>query len=187
MVVIRGTNVTLRPFQERDIPHLLKWGLDPELAQWLEGDYPDTDDGYVEWLQNLKSDRHRKAFAMEWSDGRLIGDIELDHIAWRSGDAELRVRIGEGDFRGRGYGTEAVGLMVGHGFQNLNLRRIYLRVFQFNRRAIASYRKVGFKKEGVLERTTPAGMRVRIVLMRLLRHEFLSGALDSPQGIYVDM
>lgn len=166
---------------------MLKWGRDPDLKRLLEGDYPDTTESYAEWLRELKSDRHRQAFAIELADGSFIGDIELDQIAWRSGDAELRVRIGEECARGRGYGTEAVRLMLTHGFETLNLRRIYLRVFQFNRRAIASYRKVGFKKEGAIMRTTAAGARARIVLMRIFRHEFLSDRVGNEQGIAVEL
>ena len=56
----------------------------------------------------------------------LIGDIELDHIAWRSGEAELRVRIGEPSLRGKGLGTEAVRLMLAYAFERLNLTRVYV-------------------------------------------------------------
>lgn len=187
MAIIVGDNVALRHFTEQDIPALLRWGTDPELNRLLEGDYPSSKDAYVDWLRQLKSDRHRQAFAIQLADGRFIGDIELDHIAWRSGDAELRIRIGEPDCHGRGYGTEALRLLLEYAFENLNLRRIYLRVFQFNRRAIASYRKVGFKKEGALVRTTAGGVPTRVILMRVFHHEFLSASNKTAQGIAVEM
>lgn len=187
VAIIHGQNITLRHLHEEDIPQLLKWNEDRELARLLEGDYPNTSEAYEHWLRDLRSARHRQAYAIELTDGRLIGDIELDHIAWRSGDAELRVRIGEDDARGRGYGTEAVRLMLAHAFGALNLRRVYLRVFQFNRRAIASYRKVGFKMEGAITRRTAQGAQARIILMRIFDHEFLSRMGASGQGIVVDM
>lgn len=184
---IHGAKVSLRPFREDDIPSLLRWAADPELTRLLEGEYPDTREDCLQWLQTVKSDRHRQSFAIVADDGTFIGDVELDHIAWRSGDAELRIRIGEERFRSRGYGTEAVRLILGHAFGTLNLRRVYLRVFHFNRRAIASYRKAGFRREGVITRTTAAGTKARIVLMRILSHEFLSTESTSRQGIAVDM
>lgn len=187
VAVIQGNKVTLRPFHEDDIPHLLRWAADPELNRLLEGDYPDTKEGCLQWLQALKSDRHRQSFAVDAREGAFIGDVELDHIAWRSGDAELRIRIGDEAYRNKGYGTEAVKLILGHAFGTLNLRRVYLRVFQFNRRAIASYLKAGFRREGVITRTNAAGVEAGILLMRILSHEFLSAAGTPLQGIVVDM
>lgn len=184
---LHGKNVTLRHLTEEDFPQLLAWSHDPELAHLMEGDYPQQLNEYAQWLQSIKGDRHRQTFGIAATDGELIGDIELDHIAWRSGDAELRVRIGAKRIWGHGYGTEAVRLMLEHAFTNLNLQRVYLRVFQFNERAIASYRKAGFKKEGVLVRKTAQGGQARIVLMRILRHEFLSNYVGTEQGIAVDM
>jgi len=101
----------------------------------------------------------------------LIGDVELDHIAWRSGDAELRIRIGEPQWRGRGFGTEAVRLLLAYAFGALRLNRVYLRVLSYNAPAIACYRKAGFKAEGVVTRRVDGDLR-EIVLMRILRDEF---------------
>lgn len=187
MTTVSGKYVTLRQLTEADLPRLHSWSLDEELDYWMEGDYPRQLDEYDEWLQQIRGDRHRQTFGIALPDGELIGDIELDHIAWRSGDAELRVRIGEKQYWGRGYGTEAVKLMLSHGFVTLSLRRIYLRVFQFNKRAMASYKKAGFKKEGTIVRKTSQGDDARIVLMRILQDEFFNKYVGSPQGIAVDM
>lgn len=187
MSTIHGKRVHLRPLREDDFARLQAWSVDPELADLLEGDHPRQIGEYDQWLKNVAKNRHRQTFGIAVSEQLLIGDIELDHIAWRSGDAELRIRIGEKQYWGQGYGTEAIELMLNHAFITLNLRRVYLRVFSSNKRAIASYRKTGFKKEGYIMRKTALGERRRIVLMRLLRDEFLSMYVVSPQGIPVDM
>ena len=163
----------LRPLQAADYPLLVQWGLDPELGRLLEGDYPQSLAECPAWHQKIISDRHRQLFGIQLATGRLIGDIELDHIAWRSGDAELRIRIGEREHWDQGYGTEAVILMLTHAFAALNLKRVYLRVFSFNERAIRCYRKAGFKREGILVRRTADGERREVTLMRILRDEFL--------------
>ena len=57
--------------------------------------------------------------------------------------------IGDKDEWSKGYGTEAARLIIGYGFNTLNLHRIYLRVFAYNKRGQRAYEKLGFVKEGV--------------------------------------
>lgn len=175
-MIIPGERVLLRPIQPDDYPTLVEWGNNPKLAVYLEGDYPRTVQECHAWYQDGKANRHRQCFAIVASDthGRLIGEIELDHIAWRSGDAELRIRIGETDYWDQGLGTDAVGTLVHHAFTRMNLSRVYLRVFSFNARAIRCYEKCGFRKEGRMQRKGPDGRLVTVFLMRLLKEEFLS-------------
>lgn len=171
-MIIRGDKVDLRPVAPADLERLVAWSQDEEVRQYLDGNYPPTLDEAHEWLQRVLSDRHNKRWAILTKAGRLIGDIELDHITWRSGEAELRICIGEMSFWNQGYGTDAVRTAVAHAFRDMGLRCVYLRVFAENARAIRCYTKVGFRKEGRIERRDPEGRRREIYLMRLLRSEF---------------
>jgi len=181
-MIIPGEKVLLRPIQPSDFPQLVSWSNDPELSAYIEGDYPNTLEACPEWYQNGKANRHSQRYAIVIAaDDRLIGDIELDHIAWRSGDAELRIRIGEKEYWDQGYGTDAVMSLAGDAFTRMNLSRIYLRVFSFNERAIRCYEKCGFRKEGRMRREAPDGSRAWVYLMRLLKHEFEVVA-DSSRG-----
>lgn len=171
-MIIRGERVFLRPIQESDFPKLVSWGNDPEVARLLEGDYPRTMGECPEWHRLSQGNRHNQRFAICTSEGVLIGDTELDHIAWRSGDAELRIRIGEKEFWNRGYGTDAVVTLLGHAFASMRLSRVYLRVYHFNKRAIRCYEKCGFRKEGRLSRPGPDGEPASIYLMRITKEEF---------------
>jgi len=182
VTTINGENITLRPIQEEDYPLLVKWGRDPELERLLEGDYPRSLPDVPAWHQKVLSDRHRQLWGIELVQVGLIGDMELDHIAWRSGDAELRIRIGERGYWDRGYGTEAVRLLLAHAFGNLRLRRVYLRVFSFNERAIRCYRKAGFRREGAIVRRAETGERREVYLMRILRDEFLRPGRERAQA-----
>ncbi|MBO8140995.1 MAG: GNAT family N-acetyltransferase [Firmicutes bacterium] len=170
---IAGENVALRPIIPDDYPLLVKWTLDPDVGRFLDGDYPRSLADCPAWHQKIRSDRHRQVFGIELLNGLLIGDIELDHIAWRSGDGELRVRIGEKAQWGKGYGSEAVTLLLAYAFGSLNLRRVYLRVFAANERAVRCYRRVGFRQEGFLVRRTGESDRREVILMRMWRKEFL--------------
>lgn len=78
----------------------------------------------------------------------LIGNISLMHIEHIHRRAELGIFIGEEANRGKGYGTEAIELILSYAFKILNLNNIMLRVFSFNQNAIKSYEKVGFKEFG---------------------------------------
>ena len=77
--------------------------------------------------------------------------------------------------RGKGYGTEALGLLVEYGFQQLNFHSICLHVYSFNERAIRAYKKIGFKEAGRLRECYWADGRWHDrLIMDLLDHEWLS-------------
>jgi RimJ/RimL family protein N-acetyltransferase len=82
-------------------------------------------------------------------DDRLLGDINIDVINnWGSGDSFVGLGIGNRADWGKGYGTDAMKLILRFAFTELNLRRVTLTVFEYNPRAIHSYEKAGFKIEG---------------------------------------
>jgi RimJ/RimL family protein N-acetyltransferase len=83
------------------------------------------------------------------ADDKLIGECELE-VSWNHQSAWVGIGIGEPDYRGKGYGTDAMRVLVGYGFRELGLHRIQLGVFGFNTRAIRSYEKAGFVREQVL-------------------------------------
>ncbi len=172
--MFKGEKVQLRPIMAADFPRMVDWSKDEEVSRYLEGNFPTCLEECPAWLQRAESDRHNQRYAIVvLSDGELIGDIELDHITWRSGDAELRIRIGERNRWDRGYGTDAVNTLLTHAFLHMNLTRVYLRVFGAHHRAIRCYEKAGFRKEGRLMRRTDTGQPREILLMRILKQEFL--------------
>jgi RimJ/RimL family protein N-acetyltransferase len=80
--------------------------------------------------------------------GRLVGHVTLYGASLLTRAASLTVMIGS-EHVGSGYGTDAVRVLTDYGFREMGLNRIELRVFAFNARARAVYRKVGFVEEGV--------------------------------------
>jgi RimJ/RimL family protein N-acetyltransferase len=90
----------------------------------------------------------------------------------RSGTAELGIGIGDRDYWGRGYGREAVSLLVDYGFRMHNLRKIWLTAHGSNERAIRSYLAAGFVEEGRQREQTWSGGRYEdLVLMAIFRDE----------------
>jgi len=90
--------------------------------------------------------------------------------------AELQIRIGDAADRGRGVGSEAVGLLLRFAFDDLNLQRVQLHVFADNAAAIRVYEKAGFVREGVLRQAAHIGGKyVDVVLMGILREDYARG------------
>jgi len=79
----------------------------------------------------------------------IIGDIAIQGIDSMNRNASIRIAISNNGHQGKGYGQEAMKLMLDYGFGILNLHRIELNVFAFNDRATHVYEKLGFVKEGV--------------------------------------
>ena len=100
------------------------------------------------WFQAIGSDPSRILFAVRTlADATLVGTVQLAGIHPVHRSAELIVRIGDEQQRGRGYGTEALRLLVDFAWRDLNLHRVFLHVFADNERAIPVYRNVGFAEE----------------------------------------
>jgi RimJ/RimL family protein N-acetyltransferase len=108
-------------------------------------------------------------------DDLLIGDVGLDGVRWNHGEAFVGIGIGDREYWGKGYGTDAMRLILRYAFGELNLQRVSLNVFEYNPRAIRSYEKLGFIHEGrargVLRRE---GQRYDLVFMGILRDEWLA-------------
>ncbi len=106
-------------------------------------------------------------------DGRKIGEVEIAGFNWTVGNGWVGIGIGERDLWGMGYGTDAMRILLRYAFEELNLKRVTLNVFDVNPRGIASYEKVGFRHEGVIPGgLLIAGKRRDIVYMGILRREW---------------
>ena len=94
-------------------------------------------------------------------------------LEWTNRSAEFGIFIGDKTFWNNGYGCEATRLTLQHGFETLNLNRIYLHVFETNPRAIHVYDKIGFIREGKLRQTTfRNGRYIDTLIMSMLRSEW---------------
>lgn len=106
--------------------------------------------------------------------GRLVGEIGLDGVRWRDGDTFVGISIGSRDDWGKGYGTDAMRIILRYAFDELNLKRVTLNVFAYNPRAIRSYEKAGFKLEGCQrEALHKDGQRYDILYMGILREDWM--------------
>jgi len=166
--------VTLGPLLDSDLPVLFKWINQPEQVHWNSAYRPVSETDHRAWFEAVRKRDDVAIFAIRTVlDNRLIGSCQLRHIDPVHRNAELQIRIGEVDERGRGNGTEAVRQLLRFGFRDLNLRRVYLNVFANNATAIRTYEKAGFQREGLLREAAHIdGRYVDVVVMGILRPEF---------------
>lgn len=155
---LEGDLVVLRPFDVADVDVMARILADPEVLR-LTGSVTSTEE--IHRASPLADDRTREWYASRAQvDGRLdlavvdrasdtvVGEVVLNEFDPSSNSANFRTLMGP-EGRGRGLGTEAARLILGHGFEVIGLHRISLDVFAFNPRARHVYATVGFVVEGV--------------------------------------
>lgn len=147
---IEGESVVLRRHGPGNLPAFRRWYADPEVARLARyQDAPMRLDEIDRFFQVRALGPDSLAMAIHVADtGRLIGSCAFSQMDGDNGSAMYHITIGEKDAWGHGYGTEATALMLDHAFGVLGLHRVALTVFEFNERAIRSYRRCGFQIEG---------------------------------------
>jgi RimJ/RimL family protein N-acetyltransferase len=173
--MIEGKKIRIRAIEKTDIAEIMKWINDPEVKSNLLMRYPVSQYQEERWIETaLSTDNQRnKTFALETKEGVYLGGIGLNRIDWENGNAEVGIVIGKKEYWNKGYGTDAMMAMLDFAFNQMNLHRVYLRVFEFNQRGIRSYEKCGFKREGVLRQDRyRQGQYYNTIMMGILKEEF---------------
>lgn len=170
-----GSQVILRPVEECDLELMMKWRN--SARDYFLDDSLMTIENQESWFRNYLQNSTDKFFIIQTPDGRCVGTVCLYHLDFENRSAEIgRLIIGEKAFLGKGYAFDACRTLISYSFDELNLNRIYLYVFETNQRAISLYEGLGFVREGVLrEAVLRNGKRLNILIMSVLRREFRRG------------
>ena len=177
--MIYGERIRFRAVEREDIPRYVEWFNDPEVTAGLSNYLPMSLADEARWFENLGNRPvAERGFAIEVkTDGgwKHVGSVGFEHIEWTNRAAEFGIVIGDKAYWNEGYGTEATRLMLKHGFETLNLNRIFLRVYETNPRAMRAYEKAGFVKEGIMrDAVYRNGCYINALLMSVLRSEWNS-------------
>jgi RimJ/RimL family protein N-acetyltransferase len=171
--MLQGKLVLLRAFHPDDLDRLTDFRNDLETEVLSGGDPPTPTprESMAELWERRRGHTGDATFVIE-ADGKVIGDAALFGANAVSRTVELGITIGDKDYWGRGYGSEAVQLLVDYAFQSRNIRKVTLSVLGNNPRAIAAYRKAGFVEEGRRQlQEWNDGEYVDLVLMGVFRPE----------------
>jgi RimJ/RimL family protein N-acetyltransferase len=167
-----GKKCYLSPIDINDVEKFTEWLNDLEITKYLIL-YPqiisiENEKGYLEKL----SKEHIYSI-IDIDNNELIGNCGYGDIDHLNQTAEVGIFIGNKKYWNKGYGTEALSLLLDYGFKALNLHNISLRVYSFNERARKSYEKTGFKIIGKKREALLRGEeRYDIILMDILYDEF---------------
>jgi len=156
-----------------------RWGRDSEFIRLLDNDPARLVSVKTakEWFEkDLEKEALEEAFFIiqPLESDQSIGFVGLGGIAWNHGEAWVGIGLGEREYWGKGYGTDAMRVILRYAFTELNLHRVTLGVFGYNPRAIRSYEKAGFIHEGRLRgQMLRDGKRWDMVQMGILREEWI--------------
>ncbi|MEK7528699.1 MAG: GNAT family N-acetyltransferase [Patescibacteria group bacterium] len=148
-----GSKIALRPLTLRDLPNCWKWIRDREVTRYMSGaQFPKTYVGEVKWFKNMKKKKDELLFAMlDKKSGQHIGTFGIHSISQYNKKATVGIMIGEKEFWGRGYGTDAMTTALAYCFKKLKLNKVSLLVVPQNKGAMKCYKKCGFKKVGFIK------------------------------------
>jgi RimJ/RimL family protein N-acetyltransferase len=158
---------------------LSRWNRDSEYTRLLNMSVRPLNSakGIQKWMDEMIAETSPSEYFFTIrtrEENHLIGGLFLEVIDWAGRDSSVAIFIGEREHWGKGYGSDAMRLLLQYAFQELNLWRVSLGVFQYNPRAIRSYEKVGFCHEGRMRQyLNHEGKRWDILYMGIRRDEWL--------------
>jgi RimJ/RimL family protein N-acetyltransferase len=170
-----GERCSLSPLNPQDYEIYTRWVNDIDVSLGVTfASALVTPEQEKEILEKLSQAEYNFAI-VELKKDELIGNIGLTHIDYINRTAEMGIFIGNKNYWGKGYGVEAIELLLDFGFNILNLHNINLKVFSYNKPAIKCYQKVGFKEVGRLRETKQiAGQKFDHIIMDILENEYKS-------------
>lgn len=135
--------------------------------------FPPTDTDHEKFLSEISSEKDDYMFAIEHKEEKIfLGTIAVYLVNWKNGTCCVGISIGP-EFQGNGYGTDAMKVMLDFIFNYMNINKVKLQVFGYNKRAIHSYEKCGFLLEGTLrEELFRFGKFHDIYLMGVIRKDW---------------
>lgn len=181
--MLAGERTYLRLLERQDLPVVAVWRNDPEVRQYFFTPYLIPVSGQDKWYDSYLSRSDSLIYLIyAQNTGERLGMIGLDHIDHRNQSAEYgRALIANPANRGKGYAADATRTLLDYGFLELNLNRIFLRVFADNAPAIRLYEHSGFQREGLERQALFIGGRFRdLVRMSILRNEFIAIRPGNP-------
>jgi RimJ/RimL family protein N-acetyltransferase len=153
--VLTGEQVRLRPVEPEDADALYRWHNDEDVMRWLQSYFHESLAAIRKRIADRADNSYEKnTFCIETLEERkLIGIVALRDADPINARAHVDIYIGEREYWGGGYGTDAMRTVCRYGFGTMRLHSIELSVVEANERAIKSYQKIGFQVDGRLRQS----------------------------------
>ncbi|GMQ58838.1 GNAT family protein [Vallitalea sediminicola] len=172
-----GKKIRLREYRKSDVETAQKYINDKELKKNLNPGipFPFTLQDEEKWFESNTALKDTYNFAIETlEDNIYIGGCGINQVDWKNSNVEIGIFIGNKEYWNKGYGTDAMNVLIRFIFNEMNINKIKLDVYSFNDRAMRCYEKCGFKKEGVLRQELYREGRYHdIIAMGLLKEDYM--------------
>ena len=168
-----GDRIYLSPRNSEDVEIFTEWLNDFETTDYIgRSSALVTLEGEKKYLE--ENSNPEAVFVIVTLDkDKMIGTVGLENINWLDRTATLGIFIGDKEYRDKGYGTEAIKLILEYGFKYLKMHNIKLHLMSFNERALKCYKKCGFKEIGRRrESAFLDGKYYDTIIMDILENEF---------------
>lgn len=174
--LLTGPNVKLTAIREDDLGIVAGWFNDVQFLRFYDflPALPKRRDEVKLMLDGFADSSERTLFAVRTVENDcLIGIIGFDDIVWSNGVATVFIGIGDKSYTSKGFGKEAMQLLLDFGFHELNFHRLQLCVISYNAAAIRLYESLGFVREGTYRQgVLRDGERHDMYLYGLLKTEW---------------
>lgn len=179
-MLIKGDLVELRAVEREDVPRYVPWFNDEEVVAYFGRYEPMALAEEEHWYESQGSNPEVRNYAMYYQ-GEHVGGAGYAHLNFKDRNAEVGLFIGRKDLWDKGLGADTLRALLRHGFDQLNLHRIYLRVFAENARAVHCYENVGFRHEGMHRHAHfRHGHYQDILWMSVLEDEYRAAQAGAP-------
>lgn len=148
---MKKNGIILRPMTLEDTEDIVRWRNSESVKKFFIYQDEFTRDSHENWIKTkVETGDVVQFMIVEEGSQKAVGSVYLRDIDRENRKAEYGIFIGEDEARGKGYGALATRKMLEYAFGEMGLHRVYLRAFADNIRAISTYKKEGFKVEGIL-------------------------------------
>jgi diamine N-acetyltransferase len=162
-------DISFRAVERNDLKLLLEMRYDEEINEQLFSVFPLSMENQESWLESLNNKIDYKIFIIE-IENEVIGYVRLNNIDFLNRRVEVGIDISE-KFRGLGYGKKSYNALINYCFSYLNIRKIYLYVFEDNEKALSVYKSCGFEVEAVLKEHIYRKGWKNVVMMSIFKKE----------------
>lgn len=171
--------IRLEYFTKDDFQQLIDWIPNASFALQWGGPaftYPLTHEQLENYVEDANHENASTSIfkVLDAASNEIVGHIALENVNRAHENARVgKVLIGPNTRRGKGYGTHMLLAVLQFAFEELQLHKVTLGVFDFNLAAIACYEKVGFQQEGFLRDASKHGNEYwNLIEMGILENEW---------------